>query len=273
MKMRVNFIVSMFMLSVSLQAQDRDLYLKKSFVFLNDTLPYRILMPDQYDPAKQYPLVLFLHGSGERGNDNEKQLVHGADLFLRDSIRNRYPAFIVFPQCSLDGYWSNVIRDETAVGRARYTFRSGGTPTRDMAMLQRLLRQLLIEYPVNRRQVYAGGLSMGAMGTYELVRRSPGVFAAAFAICGGAHPATAAKLKNLPWWIFHGGKDDVVIPAFSEAMVQALRKKKVRVKYTVYPDANHNSWDRAFAEPLLLSWLFAQKKQADHLTKGIKHTK
>ena len=260
MKKCIFFIVSMFLFSVSMQAQDRALYLKKSYIFRNDTLPYRILLPDHYDPAKQYPLLMFLHGSGERGDDNEKQLVHGADLFLRDSIRNRYPAFIVFPQCSRDGYWSNVIRDENAIGRSRYTFRSGGTPTRDMAMLQRLLKQLLIEYPVSRRQVYAGGLSMGAMGTFELVRRSPGIFAAAFAICGGAHPSTAPQLKNLPWWIFHGGKDDVVIPAFSEAMVKALRSNKVRVKYTVYPDANHNSWDRAFTEPVLLSWLFAQKR-------------
>jgi len=98
------------------------------------------------------------------------------------------------------------------------------------------------------------------MGTYELVRRSPGIFAAAFPICGGADPVTAKEIKHVKWWIFHGGKDDVVFPSFSQNMVAALRKEKSIVKFTFYPEANHNSWDQAFAEPALLSWLFAQHR-------------
>ena len=104
------------------------------------------------------------------------------------------------------------------------------------------------------------GLSMGGMGTFELVRRKPGVFAAAIPICGGANPATAKQLRKTTWWVFHGAKDDVVLPGFSENMVAALKKAKANVQFTLYPNANHNSWDPAFAEPNLLRWLFAQKK-------------
>ena len=99
---------------------------------------------------------------------------------------------------------------------------------------------------------------MGGMGTFEIVRRNPKLFAAAFPICGGAHPAIASKLKKTKWWVFHGGKDDIVLPRYSEEMVKALEGVKATVKYTLYPNANHNSWDPAFAEPGLLSWLFSQ---------------
>lgn len=101
---------------------------------------------------------------------------------------------------------------------------------------------------------------MGGMGTFELVRRMPGIFAAAFPICGGANPATAIQLKSTSWWIFHGAKDNVVPPFHSENMVNALKKAGASVKFTLYPEANHNSWDSAFAEPGLFDWLFSQKK-------------
>jgi predicted peptidase len=115
------------------------------------------------------------------------------------------------------------------------------------------------EYPVKKDQVYIGGLSMGGMGTYEVVRRMPGVFAAAFAICGGAHPATAPALRNLNWWLFHGAKDDIVPPAASQIMAGALKKAGANVQLTIYPQANHNSWDPAFSEKELLPWLSSQK--------------
>ena len=101
---------------------------------------------------------------------------------------------------------------------------------------------------------------MGGMGTFEIVRRNPKLFAAAFPICGGGEPTTASVMKKTKWWVFHGGKDDVVPPELSEKMVDALKAAKAAVKFTLYPDANHNSWDPAFAEPELLSWLFKQKK-------------
>ncbi|MES2848632.1 MAG: dienelactone hydrolase family protein [Bacteroidota bacterium] len=261
--MKLNLLVILFcsMIAITGKAQDRSLFLKKEFIYKEDTMPYRILLPLNYNSSKNYPLILFLHGSGERGNDNEKQLVHGSNLFLRDSIRQNYTAFVVFPQCSEFGYWSNVFRVENETGRKRFTYRADGEPTPDMALLQELLKSILKTYPIDKKQVYVGGLSMGGMGTFEIVRRNPKIFAAAFPICGGAEPSTASAMKKVHWWIFHGGKDDVVIPAFSEEIVEALKKKKADVKFTLYPEANHNSWDNAFAEPGLLPWLFSQHKK------------
>lgn len=252
----------LFIISSTSYSQDLNQYEKHWYVEGSDTLPYRILLPKNYDAKKKYPLIYFLHGAGERGNDNQKQLVHGAKLFLKDSVRDEHPAIVVFPQCPANSFWSNVditINLENAKER-KFVFREGGEPTIAMKLAESLLLKLLQEYPINKKKVYVGGLSMGGMGTFEIVRRHPDVFAAAFPICGGGHHATAVSMTKTRWWIFHGAKDDVVPPVNSEIMVTALQAAKAKVKYTLYPNANHNSWDPAFAEPGLLKWLFAQKK-------------
>lgn len=242
-------------------AQDFSAYQRKWLVQGADTMPYRVLYPLNYDTSKKYPLIFFLHGSGERGTDNRKQLTHGARLFLKEENRINFPAIIVFPQCSVDGYWSNVLRMHDTTSKREFYFIKDGFPTRDMQLLMELVNYVLAKYPINKQKIYVGGLSMGGMGTFELVRRMPGTFAAAFPICGGANPATAKALKNTSWWIFHGGKDDVVVPSHSQKMMAALKQNKSSVKFTLYPNANHNSWDSAFAEPGLLPWLFAQKRK------------
>ena len=255
-------LVFLISLTNGASSQDLSLFTKHWFIQNGDTMPYRLLLPENYDQNKKYPIVFFLHGRGESGTDNQKQLSHGARLFLRDSIRKKYPAIIVFPQCSPLSYWSNVqavTNAEQNSGRTFY-FVPEGPASVSMTMLLSLTDHILLQYPVATEQVYVMGLSMGGMGTFELVRRKPGTFAAAIPICGGAHPATAKKIRKTNWWVFHGGKDDVVLPIFSEQMVKALSNAKAKVKFTFYPNANHNSWDGAFAEPSLLSWLFAQKK-------------
>lgn len=255
------FSLLIMLASITSFAQDLSLYEKHLHINGRDTLPYRLLLPENYDGSKKYPLIFFLHGAGERGNDNQKQLVHGAKLFLKDEIRKKFPAIIVFPQCSANSYWSNVEIKNNEQGKRSFYFQPDGEPTKAMKLAKELLHKLMTDYSVNKKRIYAGGLSMGGMGTFELVRRNPKTFAAAFPICGGANPATASKLKKTKWWIFHGGKDDVVLPANSEVMVEALKKIKASVKYTLYPNANHNSWDPAFAEPDLLPWLFKQKRK------------
>ena len=241
------------------QAQDLNLYQKKLYISGTDTMPYRLLLPDNYDASQKYPLIFFLHGAGERGNDNEKQLVHGAKLFLKDDVRKNYPAIIVFPQCAANSFWSNV-SFKMENNKRTFSFQEAGEPTIAMKLAQELLMSIMKTYPVAKKQVYVGGLSMGGMGTFEIVRRNPKLFAAAIPICGGGNTATAALLKKTKWWVFHGGKDDVVPPKLSEDMVNALKEVKASVKFTLYPEANHNSWDSAFAEPDLLSWLFGQKR-------------
>lgn len=262
MQKKLFIIIVTFLSVLQCAAQDPGLYEKQWFIQNGDTLPYRILFPEGYDTTKKYPLVLFLHGRGESGADNEKQLIHGSKLFLIDSIRKKHPAIIVFPQCAATSYWSNVQAVSTGTKNSKRTFyfTAGGEPSTPMKLTMNLLDNLLLRYNIQQRQIYVMGLSMGGMGTFEIVRRKPGFFAAAIPICGGANPATASQLTKTKWWVFHGGKDDVVLPEYSEKMVAALKKQKAAVKFTLFPNANHNSWDPAFAEPGLLDWLFAQRK-------------
>lgn len=240
-------------------AQEMSLYEKKLFIAKKDTLPYRLLLPKNYDPNKSYPLILMLHGAGERGNDNDKQLVHGSKLFLEEKNRDQFPAFVLFPQCPENSYWSNVSEKEVVEGKWTFSFINGGTPTKAMVLVQAMLKDFIKTHKVNENQIYVGGLSMGGMGTFEIVNRNPGLFAAAFPICGGANPETAANLKSTDWWVFHGGSDSVVPVEHSQQMVTALNREGASVKFSYYPDVDHNSWDNAFAEPQLLPWLFSHK--------------
>lgn len=229
-----------------------------------DTLRYRLLLPLNYDTAKSYPLLLFLHGGGERGSDNTKQLMHGARLFLNPEVRRSYPAIVVFPQCPEKDYWSNVkIKINDTTQQREFTFFEGGNPTRAMELLLNWLPELERTHRIKQDQRYVAGLSMGGMGTFEIVRRKPGFFAAAVPICGGAHPGTAGAIKETAFWMFHGDKDNVVPYQYSERMFEALQEFYVRseVNFTLYRNTGHNSWDAAFAEPELLPWLFGIVKK------------
>ncbi len=254
------FITIAICTCLAANAQPTDIYEKKYYVNAGDTLPYRILLPADYDASRTYPLVLFMHGAGERGRDNEKQLVHGAKLFLSDEARKKYPAIVVFPQCPANSFWSNVDFKTDADGKRVFIFSDNKPPTTAMRLAQELLHQLIAAYPVEKKQIYVAGLSMGGMGTFEIARRNPGLFAAAIPICGGGAISTAKDLKTTHWWVFHGAKDNVVPLSNSEEMVKALEDVKAQVKFTVYPEAGHNSWDQAFAEPGLLNWLFSKHK-------------
>lgn len=237
-------------------------YLRKTWISsTGDTLRYRLLLPENFDPAKSYPLVLFLHGAGERGNDNAKQLVHGSKLFLMPEARKNYPAIVVFPQCDSLDFWSNVlIKTNDSTKKWEFEFQENGEPTKAMSLLLQWLPGFENQFLIQPQHRYVMGLSMGGMGTFEIVRRKPGYFAAAIPICGGAHPKTVPAMKQTNFWIFHGQKDDVVPYQFSEKIAKAFSVLYVKgeVSLTLYEDANHNSWDKAFAEPDLLPWLFSK---------------
>ncbi|HEX6915056.1 MAG TPA: prolyl oligopeptidase family serine peptidase [Chitinophagaceae bacterium] len=258
---RPGLILLFLWLAGNVAGQDSRMYEKHWLINDGDTLPYRLLLPEQYDPGKKYPLLIFLHGSGERGTDNEKQLVHGADLFTRDSIRKNYPAIVVFPQCPVSSSWSNAkFLYDSSKRRTGFIFSAEDPPTLAMKLLLELLHELSDNYSLDKNRFYVGGLSMGGMGTFELVARKPKIFAAAFPVCGGGDTLSGKKLKKTCWWIFHGLKDDVVPPQLSISMADAIRRHHGRVRLSLYPEANHNSWDAAFAEKELLHWLFAQHK-------------
>lgn len=242
-----------------LKAQGFSAFQKTTFVLNGDTLPVRILYPKNFDSTKKYPVMLFLHGRGESGNDNQKQLVHGAKMFLDDSFRDQYPAIVVFPQCSADSYWANV-EIETINTKRFFTFKKGGEPTTAMKLLLAFSKDFFKKDFVDKSKIYVGGLSMGGMGTYEILRREPNTFAAAFVICGGDNIKNCKKYKDVPLWIFHGGLDDIVSPQFAYAVFRQLRALGNTPKFTIYLKDNHNSWDDAFAEPELLPWVFSHQK-------------
>ncbi|MGW9685678.1 carboxylesterase family protein [Flagellimonas sp. 2504JD1-5] len=249
----------LFLFSGSMLAQDHSDYQKKTFEKDGESIPYRILFPKDYNPAEKYPLILFLHGSGERGSDNEAQLVHGSKLFLKNEVRDNYKAIVVFPQCKAQSSWAKVDSEGEFPNR-EFIFYKNGEATNDMILLEGLLKHLKKTYKLDKNRMYVGGLSMGGMGTFELVKRNPKVFAAAFPICGGANPEISKKLKKPHWWVFHGSADQVVPEKYSSQMVDAMKRKGINVKYSVYEGVGHNSWDNAFAEPELLSWLFSKSK-------------
>lgn len=257
----VLFISFLTLISCGSKPSDANTSAFKKEVFKDAPLPipYRILLPENYNADTAYPLVLVLHGAGERGNDNEKQLAYGAELFLKPEIRKKYPAIVVFPQCPEESYWSNVDRERVLMSFT-FTFSPDGDPTPAMVGLQSLLKNLTATYGIDQKRVYIGGLSMGGMGTLEIVGRNPDTFAAAFSICGGAHPDSASKMAKTPLWIFHGDADMVVDYQHSVDIVDALEKAGADVKFTTYPGVNHNSWENAFVEAELLPWLFSHSK-------------
>ncbi len=260
MKTKQSFSLFFLLVCAVASAQWQSKYKSETLVDGNDTLRYRIMYPKNFSEDKNYPVVLFLHGAGERGNDNKSQLIHGGKLFATDYLQERFPAIVIFPQCPKDSYWSKVNVDRSSYPiTLNFTYEEG--PTKPLDMVIDLL-EATMEHPyINADQVYLMGLSMGGMGTFELLSRKPNTFAAAVPICGGGDPESAIDYaKSTPLWVFHGAQDNVVDPLQSVAMVTALLKAGAFPKFTVYDFANHNSWDPAFAEPDLLPWLFSHKK-------------
>ena len=240
--------------------QDKTVYSKNLFIRGTDTLRYRMLLPVNYKPNKTYPVVLFLHGGGERGNDNEAQLAHGWKLFADSVNRAKYPAFVIFPQCPINASWANVRMNRTTQP-FQIEFLSSEPMTKSLTLVSQLLDSLAESGSVKKKNIYVGGLSMGGMGTFDILWRKPNFFAAAFPICGaGDSTKTDIYGKKFPVWVFHGAEDPVVDVNNSRRMVAALQKSKAKVKYTEYPGVKHDSWSNAFAEPELLRWLFKQRR-------------
>lgn len=210
-------------------------------------LPYRILYPENFDDSKRYPLVLFLHGAGERGADNNAQLKHGGAMFTNPVNRANYPCIAIFPQCPQELWWAGGINNpaETAAGKA----------------VKELLDSFLSGNNVDLNRVYVMGLSMGGRGTFYLIENFPEIFAAAIPVCGWPD---ASKLSNaagkVKVRIFHGDADSVVQVESSRQAYNILKKAGCDVEYIEYPAVEHNSWDYAFREKDFFSWLFAQSK-------------
>jgi predicted peptidase len=235
-------------------AEPRDLFSAHTLTSGDFTLPYRTLAPGAIAPDEQYPLVIFLHGAGERGADNEKQLVHGMKDFASDEVRSKYPAFVIAPQCPTEMKWTDV--DWSADKHS-----APSEPSRPLAAVFALIDKLLAEQPIDRSRVYITGLSMGGYGTWDAVSRKPELFAAAAPICGGGDPLTVTRFKHVPLWAFHGSDDRAVRPERSREMIAALKAAGSDPKYTEYPGVGHDSWSRTYSNPEFYAWLFGQRKE------------
>ncbi len=230
------------------------LYEAKEFISDDgDTLRYRIMLPPDMADGQEYPLVLFLHGAGERGSDNTAQLTWGLDAFADEDFRSDHPAIVIAPQAPEQTFWANL------------NWREEGTrlmdePSKPLALTYKLLLSTISEYPVDENRIYITGLSMGGFGTWDLIARYPDLFAAAMPICGGGDPAKAHLLTDMPIWAFHGALDNVVPPELSRDMIDAIREAGGLPGYTEYPDMDHFSWIPAYGDRFALDWMFSQSK-------------
>ncbi|HTQ64555.1 MAG TPA: prolyl oligopeptidase family serine peptidase [Puia sp.] len=219
-----------------------------------DTLQYRMLFPDA-DTLRKYPLVIFLHGSGERGSDNEAQLKWGVMNFATDQNMMLHPALVIAPQCPEKTSWSNFSR-----GKSTSDIRLQSPPTKPMELLIGLIHQLIKTMPVDTNRIYITGLSMGGFGTFDAIERYPNLFAAAVPVCGGGDISKAVSIAHIPIWIFTGSEDPAVNPVFSADMLQALTKAGAHPGFTQYPEVGHFSWLGAYSDARMMEWLFRQHK-------------
>ncbi len=204
-----------------------------------------MLSPLEIEPGKKYPLFTFLHGAGERGEDNLAQLGNGVSEWLgRPEIRQRFPAYYLLPQCPLEQLWSGKGEELSKPGE----------------LVLGMIAAHRAQHPIDDARLYLGGLSMGGFGTWDLITHFPETFAAGIMICGGGDPSRAEKVVHVPFWLFHGEKDEGVLPALSHALVAELTRLGGTVRYTEYPDVGHQSWFLAFQAPELLPWLFGQER-------------
>ena len=216
-----------------------------------NSINYRIHTPEGMDAKASYPLVLFLHGAGERGDDNSSQLLHGARAILAYSIKNNQPVIIVVPQCPPNQQWV-----DAPWGADSHTMSKDPAPP--MRRVIELLNVTLAKLPVDKARVYVTGLSMGGFGTWDLIQRLPTRFAAAMPVCGGGDTQLAKAIKEVPIWAFHGGNDTIVMTQRSRAMIAALKEAGGKPSYTEYPGVDHNAWTQTYADDAVLKWLFDQ---------------
>ncbi len=198
-------------------------------------LQYLLYLPVAYGERDDWPLLLFLHGAGERGDDLELVKKHGPPKLI--AAGERFPMVVVSPQCPADQWW-------------------------EPWSLAGLLDEMVEKYQVDADRIYVSGLSMGGFGTWALAAHQPRRLAAIAPICGGGEPFMTRLYPRLPTWVFHGDQDRVVPLERSQQMVDALQRAGGQVKFTVYPDVGHDSWTQTYADPQFYQWLLEQRRAA-----------
>jgi predicted peptidase len=202
---------------------------------LQVTMEYLLYLPREYNEQSSWPLLLFLHGAGERGDNLDLVKKHGPPKLI--AAGQHFPFIVVSPQCPKNRRWRPF-------------------------ELAALLDEVVEKHKVDQDRIYVTGLSMGGFGTWALAAHQPDRFAAIVPICGGGEPIAARLFKPVPAWVFHGARDSVVPIKRSEEMVKAMREAGGKVKFTIYPEASHDSWTESYANPELYEWLLQQRRAA-----------
>lgn len=250
---RVWFLVMALSSLADCRADTKGILLRTATVSKVD-YRYEVYVPPEWTKAKQWPVILFLHGAGERGAyppDSRESVI--ARFFI--TYQEKIPAVVVFPRCAAGKAWSHPDMEALAL---------------------KALEQTLKEFNGDRVRVYLTGLSMGGFGTWHLAAKYPAKFAAIAPVCGGlraptwlpeinlsnspdAYQAYAKRVQRIPIWIFHGDADTVIPVEESRKMASALRALRADVRYSEYAGVQHDSWNKAYAEPEFLPWMLSHK--------------
>ena len=232
-------IVSLLACGTAAQPGEHELAFKGSYT-RSVNLKYHLYLPAGYgdDPWQTWPLILFLHGAGERGDDLDMVKIHGFRKMLQG--RPDFPFILVSPLCPEGSWWTEHLDD-----------------------VKTLLDDVIDSYAVDESRVYLTGLSMGGQGSWFLACRYPETFAAAAPICGWGQPYLAYRLKDMPVWAFHGALDQVVPVGQSERMVAAVNEAAGMARLTVYPEAYHDSWTATYTNPQLYEWFLSFSREQE----------
>jgi predicted peptidase len=230
--------------------QREDLLQAKAYKDLQGrTMPYRLFVPPNRSNQKRFPLVLFLHGGGGRGDDNLKQIQGGngfiIDLLTKPESQAKYPCFVLAPQSPQQEGW---IEDDSI------------TPTLQLHLTLELIDHLTKQFNIDSKRIYVVGQSMGGFGTFAIITMRPAFFAAAVPICGGGDESKAGRIAHVPIWAFHGEQDESVKVERSRNMIEAITRAGGKPKYTEYKGEGHLIWNKVVNEPELLPWMFSQKR-------------
>ena len=259
-------------------------FLKRSHRHGEATLPYQLFVPEGYTTAKSYPIVLVLHGAGERGDDTTRHMVNNVTEWC-GTIQQSVPAFIVFPQCPhgnqwVDVPWSSGLYNSDTVAISN-----------ELATSLSLVDSLMDEFSIDENRQYITGLSMGGFGVWDALIRFPDRFAAAMPVCGGSDPTKAKSISHVPVWAFHGAHDGAINPQGTRQMIQGIRDagvdvlltecpdddcskrlsgeqlageaEKYQCLYTEYPTTGHNAWEQAYQNTVALAWILSHVRNTE----------
>lgn len=258
---RFHLIVPLFLFS-AMTLWGQSTFERREFHASDGTvLNYREMTPDKTAKGKKFPLVIFLHGLGERGNDNELQLLWGGQMFLNPTFQEKHPSYVIFPQCPETAFWAydNI--------PASYTnLKAEERMPAPMNAVKELIDTYLTFVPnIDDSRIYIIGLSMGACATYDMVARFPETFAAAVPLCGAVEPERLENIEGVSFRIFHGDADKTIPVQCSREAYTALRKAGADVEYIEIPGCGHGCWNPAFSRDDFMEWIFKQKKSRKYL--------